>query len=240
MNPKVSIIMPVYNGEKFLRESIESVLNQTFDNFEFIIINDGSKDNSLNIIKEYDVKDKRIKIIDQENKGVSSSRNNGIKSSNGKYITFIDCDDIWLINKLETQINEFEKDKELKICGTWAKVINEYGEIISNFNYPPLTNILIRIESIYKNPFITSSIIFKKEIIDNKKLFLPKMKLAEDYEFITKYIYKNKSKNINQTLIKYRIHQNNSDNTIYKKFNFKIIAIKIRFLALSRLVKSIF
>ena len=66
------------------------------------------------------------------------------------------------------------------------------------------------------------------------------MKLAEDYEFITKYIYKNKSKNINQTLIKYRIHQNNSDNTIYKKFNFKIIAIKIRFLALSRLVKSIF
>ena len=240
MNEKVSIIMPVYNGEKFLREAIESIVSQTFTDFEFIIINDGSTDNSLLLIKQYAEKDKRIKIIDQNNQGVSTSRNNGIKNSIGKYVAFIDCDDLWLSEKLEIQLECFKKDKDLKICGTWGRVIDIAGNEIKKFEYPPLTDKEIKIKSIYKYPFITSSLIIKKEILNMYELFNPKIKLAEDYEFMTKYIYKNKCLNINQYLIKYRIHFNNSDNNIIKKIKFKLMAMKMRIIALFRLIKFIF
>ena len=136
--PKISVIMPVYNGEKFLKEAIESILNQTFQNFELIIINDGSKDSSLDIIKKYENSDNRIKVINQENAGVSVSRNNGIKNSIGEYVAFIDCDDLWLPKKLETQLESFNKDEDLKICGTWGIIIDANNNDIRKLNYPPI------------------------------------------------------------------------------------------------------
>lgn len=241
MNPKVSVIMPVYNAERFLRESIESVLNQSFPDFEFIIINDGSRDNSLNIIKEYAEKDSRLKIIDQENQGVSVARNSGIKKSIGEYIAFLDSDDIWKQNKLEIQLDEFKSDEELKICGTWAIVIGENGEEIKKFTYPPLKDKDIKLSSVYKNPFITSSLILKKEILNENKLFKAGTHLAEDYEFITKHIYKNKTKNIDKYLVKYRIHgANSSAKDLKTKLKMKLAAVKMRILATQRLIKSIF
>lgn len=242
MNSKISVIMPVYNAEKFIKDSIESILNQTYKNFEFIIVNDGSIDSSLKIIKEYKEKDNRIKIIDQKNEGVSRSRNNAIKKSTGIYIAFIDADDVWENNKIERQIQEFKKDEKLKICGTKAKIINEdnteTGEV---FDYPPLENKKIKYSSIYKNPFITSSIMIKKDILNTNNLFNKKMNFCEDYEFITKYIYKNKSKNIDEYLIKYRIHKNSSSRkTFLRKIKMKIIAMKVRIISLFRLIKSIF
>lgn len=92
-NPLISIIVPVYNGQKYLSECINSILNQDYKNIEVIIVNDGSKDDSPKIIDEYAKKDKRVKAIHQENGGVSSARNNGIDNANGEYITFIDADD---------------------------------------------------------------------------------------------------------------------------------------------------
>lgn len=113
MNPKVSVIMPVYNGERFLREAIESVLNQTFSDLELIIVNDGSKDNSLNIIKSYAEKDSRVKIIDQENFGLASSLNNSVRIANGNYLSIIEHDDIWLPKKLETILVKINKEKKI-------------------------------------------------------------------------------------------------------------------------------
>ncbi len=241
MNSKISVIMPVYNAEKFLKDSIESVLNQTYKDFEFIIVNDGSTDSSLNIISEYKEKDNRIKIINQENRGVSTSRNTGILSSVGRYVSFIDADDIWTTNKLETQIDFFLKDTKLKICGTWAEVIDQNNTNIGYFTYPPLSNRKIKISSSYKNPFITSSLIIKKDILKNDKLFNPKMRLCEDYEFITKYIHKNKSININKYLVKYRIHQNSSSRSaFFTKTKMKLAAMRVRIISTYRLIKSIF
>jgi glycosyltransferase involved in cell wall biosynthesis len=240
MKPKISIIMPVYNSEKYLKDSIESIINQTFRDFEFIIINDGSTDNSLKIIKEYTKLDERIKIIDQKNTGVSYSRNMGIKKSTGEYVAFIDSDDIWLENKLELQLAEFILNKDLKICGTWAIVIDELGEEKRKFEYPPVDDKSIKLNSIYKNPFITSSVMIKKDILNPNELFKIDMRLAEDYEFITRYIHKNKCKNISKYIVKYRIHKNNSDNTLLKKMKFKIIAMKVRLVAILRLIEAIF
>lgn len=95
-NPTISVVISVYNGEKYLSEAIESVLNQTYKDFEFIIINDGSTDNSLEIIKKYQNQDERIVLISRENKGLVSSLNEGIEKAKGKYIARMDADDICL------------------------------------------------------------------------------------------------------------------------------------------------
>ena len=108
--PKISVLMPVYNCEKFLKKAIDSILNQTFDNFEYIIINDGSTDNTLNIIKSY--KDKRIKIINNsKNLGISRSLNKGIRQAKGEYIARHDSDDISDLNRFKLQLEYLGKKK---------------------------------------------------------------------------------------------------------------------------------
>ena len=101
MKDKVSIIVPVYNNEKFLEKCLDSIINQSYKNLEILLINDGSKDNSLKIMRQYAKKDKRIIIIDKENEGVSKARNDGIRASSGEYITFVDSDDYIEFNEIE-------------------------------------------------------------------------------------------------------------------------------------------
>lgn len=124
-NELVSIITPCYNGAKYIAETIDSVLNQTYSNWEMIIINDGSKDNSEEVIDKYVKKDKRIIKLNQENKGCAAARNNGIRNAKGRYIALLDADDIWHNNFLEEQL-KFMKEKNA-IC-----VFSEYERIDAN------------------------------------------------------------------------------------------------------------
>ncbi|WP_244834814.1 glycosyltransferase family 2 protein [Clostridium sp. BJN0001] len=111
MNFKVSVIMPVFNAEKYLEESIKSVLNQTYKNFEFIIINDGSTDSSLSIINKFKSMDNRIRVIDQKNNGIVYSLNKGISTAKGKYIARMDADDISLPNRIKNQVKYMETNQ---------------------------------------------------------------------------------------------------------------------------------
>ena len=121
----VSIIMPAYNSELYIKESIYSVIKQTYNNWELIIINDASKDETLEIIKEVALNNSKIKIINLiKNVGVSKARNKGIEFSQGRYIAFLDSDDIWLPKKLEIQI-EFMKKNEVSFSFTQYRVFNE-------------------------------------------------------------------------------------------------------------------
>lgn len=124
----VSIVTPVYNAERFLEETILSVLNQTYKKFELILVNDCSKDNSINIIKKFMEKDCRIKCIDlKENGGAARARNIGIKSAKGKYLAFIDSDDLWKKEKLEKQVRFMERNK-IVFSYTGYEMINEGGK----------------------------------------------------------------------------------------------------------------
>ena len=236
MQPKISVIMPVYNGERYLRESIESVIGQTFKDFEFIIINDGSKDNSLKIIEEYRLKDNRIKIIEQENSGVIQALNNGIKIAKGEYIARMDADDVSLPERLEKQIFFLEKEKAV-LCGSWAITINEEGKEIDKMNYPKSTWLKNKLYLLRGNPFIHPTVMFKKEEIVKIGLY-KNHRHIEDYELWTRVVSKYKSINIPEYLLKYRIH----NDQITKKTNceMRIRGIQIRLLALLRLIKSIF
>lgn len=127
---KVSIITPVYNSEKFIRDTIISVLNQTYDNWELILVDDCSTDSSAEIIKEYSNSDKRIKYIKlKKNKGVANARNIGISKAEGRFIAFLDSDDIWHNHKLEIQIN-YMKEKNIGFCFSGYEIISENSEII--------------------------------------------------------------------------------------------------------------
>src|SRR3989338_9975584 len=107
-NPLVSVVIPTYNGSRFIKETIQSVLDQTYTNIEAIIVDDGSKDNTPDIVKS--INDSRIIYIRQENAGVSMARNNGINISKGEYIAFLDHDDVWLPCKLERQLLLFKEN----------------------------------------------------------------------------------------------------------------------------------
>ena len=126
--PAISVIIPVYNGEKTIRETIESVLKQTFRDFELIIINDGSQDTTLEIIER--IKDQRIKIFSYPNAGTNSSRNRGIDQAAGEYISLMDADDLWTPDKLEAQLKALQANLQAAVAYSWTDYIDESSQFL--------------------------------------------------------------------------------------------------------------
>ncbi|WP_068268334.1 glycosyltransferase family 2 protein [Caviibacter abscessus] len=196
---KVSIITPVYNSEKYIRNTIESVLNQTYKNFELILINDKSSDKSLKICQSYD--DERIKIIDLEkNVGVCRARNIGIEKACGRYISFLDSDDIWSENKLMEQI-EFMKKNSAEICCTEYERVNENLEKIGYIHIKEK----ISYQDMLKNNYVGClTVIYDTFSIG--KMYFDEINKNEDYllwlKIIKKtgYIY-----GLRKNLAKYRV-----------------------------------
>ena len=132
MKDKISIIIPVYNSEQFIDKCLNSIINQTYQNLEIICINDGSTDNSLTVLNKYQKKDKRIKIIDKKNAGVSAARNDGIKLSTGEYVTFVDIDDWLELDAIEALYNTIKKENVDVVRGNYCITKNLNNESISN------------------------------------------------------------------------------------------------------------
>ena len=140
LNPFISVLLPAYNAEKFLKESIDSILCQTYSNFELIIINDGSNDNTQTIIDAYD--DSRIKCItNSQNKGLIDSLNEGILSCTGIYIIRMDADDISHIERFSEQINWFKDNPKKILLGTSGIKIDEKGNIVRSLQNFLLENL---------------------------------------------------------------------------------------------------
>ncbi len=135
----VSIITPLYNGEKYLALTIESVLAQTYPHWEMLIINDGSRDNSEAIAKEYAEKDARIQVFSQQNAGSAAARNNGIRRANGRYIALLDADDLWEPNFLEMQLALMQEKKAQLVCGAHKRIDENGQEILKPFCPPEVT-----------------------------------------------------------------------------------------------------
>ncbi|WP_354668745.1 glycosyltransferase family 2 protein [uncultured Bacteroides sp.] len=132
----VSIVTPMYNGEKYVEETINSVLQQTYSNWEMIIVDDGSKDNSSFIVEEYSKKDRRIKLLRQNNAGSSAARNNGLRHVQGRYVCFLDSDDFWEPNFLETQLKFIKEKKSAIVFSSYKRINTEGKEILKPFIVP--------------------------------------------------------------------------------------------------------
>lgn len=172
----VSIIIPVYNAEKFLNDTIKTVLEQTYSNFELILINDCSTDNSVNIIKKH--KDKRIVFINNaENSGVAITRNNGIKVAKGRYICFLDADDLWDKKKLEKQIH-FMNENNVAFSFTGYEFANEKGIPMSKKVYVPNK---ISYKQALKNTTIwTSTVMFDMKKLSKNDIYMPNIRRGQD------------------------------------------------------------
>ena len=202
----ISIVMPVYNGEKFLREAIDSILGQTFSDFEFIIVDDGSTDNSRDVIRSYT--DPRIRMVENKrNLGVSASRNKGMKMSRGKYIAMMDADDISLPKRFAKQYDFMETNPKIDVCGTQREdfgnrtkkfvVLNRHEEIVTNFLFSCKIN--------------QPSVFMRKDIMHSLEgLYNTEYRLTEDYElWIRLFLNGAKFANLDETLIRYRWHGSN-------------------------------
>jgi len=126
--PLVSIIIPVYNGEKTIKATIESVLNQTCSDFELIVINDGSQDATLDILAS--IREPRLQIFSYQNAGVSASRNRGVSHAGGEFIAFLDADDLWTPDKLEAQLKALKANPQAAVAYSWTDHIDECGQFL--------------------------------------------------------------------------------------------------------------
>jgi len=230
MSPEVSVIMPVYNGEKYLNESIDSILTQTFKNFEFIIINDGSTDNCLSLISEY--KDDRIIIIDQMNKGLACSLNTGIELSKGKYIARQDQDDISLPNRLARQVTFFDDNSDYAMVGTWAKIFSE-GDIRERYHKHPTEYADILSEMIFDNPFVHSSVMIRRSVFSELGGYSIDItrQPPEDYELWSRIVKKYKVANIPEILLQYREIPSSMSRDKNNSFDEKVFLVSMENLA---------
>lgn len=196
--------MSAYNAQKYIRETIESVLCQTFNDFEFIIINDGSTDTTEDIVKQF--QDSRIILISQENQGLSKSLNRGLNLSKGKYIARIDADDICYPERFEKQYKFMQENPNYVLCGSYSNVISEVGEFIFTAREIPLSDTEIRNKINEKNCFYHPSTFYKREqALQIGGYYEPIKQYFEDYMFFYQLIKLGKAINIPEPLIKYRI-----------------------------------
>lgn len=217
--PLVSIITPLYNSEKFISETIESVLSQTYTNWEMIIVNDCSKDRGASIVEEYSKKDKRIKLFNnKKNMGVSFTRNRAIVLSNGKYIAFLDSDDLWHKEKLEKQIKMME-EKNISLSYTAYTKINEDGSLRGKIKVPEKVNYKGLLKG---NIMGCLTVVVRKDILKDSKF---KQTKQEDYilwlELLKKVDF---SYGLQESLAFYRVLNNSrsSNKVDLVKFNWKI------------------
>ena len=177
---KISVIMSIYNGERHLKEAVDSILNQTFKNFEFIIINDGSTDRTGRILKKYRKQDDRIKIINnKKNIGLTKSLNKGIRFSQGKYIARMDADDISLPKRLEKQLNFMEEHPKIGAVGCWYYLIDKNSKIFKKIQ-PPINFFKIKKAFINSSPIIHPGSMIKKIFLEKINLYDEKFKYSQD------------------------------------------------------------
>jgi len=209
--PKVSVVMPVCNTERFLEESIKSILDQTFKDFEFIIIFNGTTDRSLEIAKRYLEKDKRIKIILLSKPDVQKALNEGLKIAKGRYIARMDGDDLSLPSRFEKQVDYLEKNSDVFLIGSSAIVIDECGKrlgVLRKYN----NSSKIKKKFLKTNTMIHPSIMFRNT---REFFYREKFRSSEDYDFYLRLLTSGKKiTNLPEFLIKYRVSKNSFVSTM--------------------------
>jgi glycosyltransferase involved in cell wall biosynthesis len=224
ITPEISVVMPVYNAEKYLSETIESILNQTHIDFELLILNDKSTDNSLKIIKQYQANDSRIIVIDKEiNVGPANLRNEGFRLSKGTFIALMDADDIALPNRFEKQIAVLKNNPEIGVCGTWFTFFGaKKNKVIRHSE----KHDAIKISFLHSCGIGNPTVMLRKEALNGLEFnndYVP----VEDYDLWSRLLFKTKFYNIPESLLNYRQHDSNISKTKIDNVNQSIRKVKI-------------
>ena len=217
--------MAAYNAAQYISESIQSILSQSFKDFELLIVNDGSTDHTVDVIGNF--VDPRIRLIhNNSNKGLVYTRNVALREAKGEYIAVLDSDDIAMPERLENQYHFFIENPDFALCGGHGIVIDSQGEKINdNRLYVPIVSEIIKMKLLFLNTFVNSTVMYKTAVLrelNGYREFAP----AEDYEFFIRIAAKYPVANLDQILVKYRDHQNNTSLKHEKAARLKVIEIK--------------
>ena len=205
MDPQVSVVTTVYNGEQYIDDCVTSILNQSFNDFEFIIIDDGSTDRTLERLEKYT--DPRIKIFSQNNIGIYSSTNKAVSLAKGSLIAVLDADDYSFQNRLKEQVLFMKENPDFVFCGS------SFLELIRGKEVPKRTTLIKTDDAIRKiisqfNPFAHSSITYRKDSFLKINGYNESFKIAGDFEFLVRMLKIGKGCNLDQVLLVRRIHGN--------------------------------
>jgi glycosyltransferase involved in cell wall biosynthesis len=230
--PKVSVLMPNYNNSEYLIGAIESIINQTYTNFEFIIVDDCSTDNSWKIIQEYAKKYKKIMCFrNEKNLNIVKTRNNlfNLADKNSKYLAIFDSDDISLSKRLEKQVEFLENNVEYGLVGSQVYIIDETNKIIGKRYYQTNYDKLKK-KMIFKSPVAQPSVMLRREIIESIGDYSDKYEVCEDYDLWFRVLKKYKIVNLKVFLLKYRITKTQSKNKKLKLTIRNTIKIQSKYL----------
>jgi glycosyltransferase involved in cell wall biosynthesis len=211
----ISVIIPVYNGENTIEQTIRSVLDQTYSDFELIIIDDGSTDHTLDLIEK--IQDPRIRVFPYENAGLSASRNRGIKHANGEYVSFLDADDLWTPDKLKAQLDALIDNPEAAVSYSWTAFIDMDGNLLDygiqqSFNGYVYPNLLT-----YFFIGSGSNALIKKQVFDDVGLFDETLKSAEDRDIFLRIAEKYFFAAVPVPQILYRITENSMSRNVIRQ-----------------------
>jgi glycosyltransferase involved in cell wall biosynthesis len=217
--PLVSVMMTVYNSAQFLGAAIDSILSQTYPHFEFLIVDDGSTDNSASIVKSY--QDSRIVFMENPgNRGIVYSRNRILTAAKGKYIAVLDSDDIALPNRLEKQVEFLENNTEYGMCGSYFRVINHRGQRMYNVKFP-VTDKELKTYLWFGNSFCHSTVLMNTEIA-RQSMYPESFPLGEDYALWQYFAQVSRIYNLPVYTTLYRVHGHNVSTRKYAEMFEKI------------------
>ena len=210
MDIPVSVVMPVYNGERYLKEAMESILNQTFRDFEFIIINDASTDKSEEIIKSF-IDSRIIYIKNDKNLGQAESLNKGIRNTRGLYVARMDQDDISLPERISVQSAYMEANREVAILGTWIQEIDKDNNAIRRSLFPNTPSPSIKTRLFFARlagwaSIAHPTVMIKRDLFDKIGYYDPKYHICQDYDLWFRTVKKYRIENIPKVLLSYRNH----------------------------------
>ena len=212
VNPAISVVMPVYNGAPFLPEAIESILRQTYTNFEFIIVDDGSTDGSRSIISDYAKKDQRIRLLSLNHRGVTGAMNEGVCLARGEWIARMDHDDVSSPDRLTVQL-EWAIQNNLDVCGAQAETFGPKEEKLWWF---PETHEAICKELFFRCPILYPTAIIRTDVF-RENLHI-KDCVFDDYELFTRLAPKHRMGNVAPVLLRYRRHETQTSKVRQKEF----------------------
>ncbi len=202
--PLVTVLMPVFNGEPYLAESIESILHQTFRDYEFVIINDGSTDASAATIERYRRRDGRIRACEQSNRGLAATLNRGLELAKGRYVARMDQDDISLAERLAEQVAFMEAKPDVGICGAWVETFEPSGRTVLQL---PTESELIRSWLLFESVLPHPSVIMRQKTLAQQCLSYDVSCLyAEDYDLWVRSSRCTALANVPKVLLRYRLH----------------------------------
>ena len=204
--PEVSVVMSVYNGENYIRESIDSILNQTFIDYEFIIIDDGSTDSTSKILDQYSKLNPCIRLIKHKNIGLTKSLIVGCNEAKGKYIARQDADDFSYPTRLKEEVSMLNNNEKIILVGTWYTVTyQDSSSVLISYSG---SDSAIRRDIFYKNPFCHSSVMFDKKTYDSLSGYNPNYKVSQDLDLWFKMLSVGKAGIVKKNLVKRSIHEN--------------------------------